>query len=59
MNKKYAQIFVSPEFKKKLKVESSLNDMSIVEWTRQLAREDDEKIPRLVEPKKRRTNLGF
>ena len=38
---KLARLFVAPEFKTKIKVESANHNMSIIEYTRKLAREDE------------------
>jgi hypothetical protein len=43
-------IWVHPTFKKKLKVESAQNEVSIIEFTRKLA-ESKEEVPTLVKKK--------
>lgn len=60
MRKKYAQMFVAPEFKTKIKLESTMNEMSIFEYTKRLARDNPPKEEEQCNrPKKRGFGLGF
>ena len=59
--KKACMIMVSPEFKWKLKTESSLNQMSMVEYSRQLAKMpslNGINAPKLEESERKRFKFG-
>lgn len=62
MKERHVYIAVHPDFRKKLKVESSLSDMSIMDYTRELAKMPsiaDVKSPKLEENEKKRFKFGF
>lgn len=55
-------MWVHPEFKKKIKVDSAMNDMSILDYTKKFAEQREEGVEQLQNGKKKefkRFNLGF
>jgi len=55
---KAVQAWVSPSFKKKLKAESAMKGMSVVEFTEALGREADS-LERQLEKHKKKNGGGF
>ena len=57
MSKKYAQIWVDPQFKKKLKMEALNNEMRLVDYTKIIGEDADDIYKRLRS--KRRNDYEF
>lgn len=58
MRDNVTMMWVAPEFKRKIKQESSLNDMSIIEYTKHLAVNGEVESKEILRSK-RRFNIGF
>jgi hypothetical protein len=58
-NKRLVYMPVAPEFKTKLKLESTLKNMSVIQYTRELANGEDENQDFFTIKKGKRFKLDF